>query len=164
MSAARSTSSRWSTKNATWCSRPRVPVWSRVYVRSYDFWFEASQTPASLPSSSTICSVSRSPRFCSQEDAVLAGIDGEEVDVVEVAHADAASRIPLRLVLQRRPELGRRDVALGLVEELEAVAVRIEEAVRGAVAEVAVESSRRPRRPLRAHATRRSSASGLSVR
>ena len=74
-----------------------------------------------------------------EEDAVLGGIDGEEVDVVEVAHADAAPRVALRLVLERRPKLRRRLVALGLVEELEPVAVGIEEAVGGAVTEVAVE-------------------------
>ena len=65
------------------------------------------------------------------EDAVLGGVDGEEVDVVEMAHADAAAGVALRLVLQRGPELRRRLVALGLVEELEAMAVGIEELYAG---------------------------------
>ena len=62
------------------------------------------------------------------EDAVRAGIEREEVDVVEVSHADAAPGIAVGLVLERRLPLGRRDVALGLVEELEPVAVGIAEA------------------------------------
>ena len=45
----------------------------------------------------------------------------------------------MRLVLQRGPQLRRRRVSLGLVEELDAVPVRIAEAVGRAVAEVAVE-------------------------
>src|SRR5262245_66154525 len=52
-----------------------------------------------------------------EERAVLGRVDGEEIDVVEMTHAGAASRVALRLVLERRPELGRRLVALGLVEQ-----------------------------------------------
>ena len=59
--------------------------------------------------------------------------------MVEMAHADAAAGVALRLVLQRRPQLGRSLVALRFVEELEAVAVGIEERVRGAVSDVALE-------------------------
>ena len=73
------------------------------------------------------------------EDAVLARVDGQEVDVVEVPDAHAAPRVALRLVLERRPQLRRGRVALGLVEQLHAVAVGVEEAVGAAVAEVAVE-------------------------
>ncbi len=59
--------------------------------------------------------------------------------MIEVAHADAAAGIAVRLVLQRGLDLRRRRVALRLVEELDPVTVGVEEAVRGAVAEVAVE-------------------------
>jgi hypothetical protein len=73
------------------------------------------------------------------EDPVLGGIDSEEVDVVEVADSDAAGRVALRLILERRAKLGGRLIALGLVEELVAMAVGIEEAVGGTVTEIAVE-------------------------
>ena len=58
--------------------------------------------------------------------------------MVEMTNANAAARVALRLVLERGPKLGRRDVALRLEEELEAVPVGIAEGVRGTVAEVAV--------------------------
>src|SRR4029077_14792683 len=45
----------------------------------------------------------------------------------------------MRLVLQRGLDLGRRRVALRLVEELDPVTIGVLEAVRGAVPEVAVE-------------------------
>ena len=91
---------------------------------------------------------------CLEERAVLARVDREEVDVIEVPHADAAAGIALRLVLQRGAELGRRLVALGLVEELDAVAVGVEEAVGATVTEVAVEpAARRAARLERGNAT-----------
>ncbi len=58
--------------------------------------------------------------------------------MIEMADADTAARVALRLVLQRGAQLGRRLVALRFVEELEPMAVRIEKAVRGAVPDVAV--------------------------
>ena len=139
MSAARSTSSRWSTKKAMWWSRPRVRVRSRVYVRSYDFWLEVE--PDARLGAVVEHDLLGQPQaeVLLDEGAVLGGLDGEEVDVVEVADSDAAPRVALRLVLERRPKLRGRLVALGLVEELEPVAVGIEEAVGAAVAEVAVE-------------------------
>ena len=73
------------------------------------------------------------------EHARLAGVDREEVDVIEVADADAAPRVAARLVLERGPQLRRSRVVLGLVEELDAVAVGVEEAVGAAMAEVAVD-------------------------
>ena len=125
MSAARSTSSRWSTKNAMWCSRPRVRVRSRVYVTSYDFWF-GREPDARLGAvvEHDLLGQPQAEVAASRKTRFSAGIDGEEVDVVEVADAGAAPGVALRLVLQRRPQLRRRLVALGLVEELEAVAVR----------------------------------------
>src|SRR4029453_8293727 len=74
-----------------------------------------------------------------EEGTVVRGLDGEEVDMVEVADACPAPRIALRLVLEGGTELRRRDVALGLPEQLEAVPVGVEEAVRGPMADVAVE-------------------------
>ena len=74
-----------------------------------------------------------------EEQPVLARVRGEEVDVVEVPDAGAAPGVALRLVLQRGTELRRRLVALGLVEELDGVAVGVAEAVRRAVPHVAVE-------------------------
>jgi hypothetical protein len=59
--------------------------------------------------------------------------------VIEVTHAGAAARIALRLVLERRLQLGGRLVALRLPEHLQAMAVRVVEAVRRAVTDVAVE-------------------------
>src|SRR4029077_7647240 len=58
---------------------------------------------------------------------------------VEVANADAATGIAVRLVLGRRSQVRRRRVALRLVEQLEAVAVGVREPVRPAVTGVAVE-------------------------
>ena len=88
-------------------------------MRSYDFWLDASQTPGLGAVVEHDLLGQPQAQVPLEEDAVLAGIDREEVDVVEVADADAAPRVALRLVLQRRPELRRRLVALGLVEELE---------------------------------------------
>ena len=73
------------------------------------------------------------------EGAVLGGIDRKEVDVIEMTHADAAPGEAHRLVFEGGPELGGWLVALGLVEQLEPMAVGIEELVRPAVAEVTVE-------------------------
>ena len=56
-----------STKKAMWCSRPRRPAWRRACRSGRRTSVEASQTPASVPSSSTICSVSRRPRKRSQK-------------------------------------------------------------------------------------------------
>ena len=129
MSAARSTSSRWSTKKAMWCSRPRVP---RQVARVGDVVrLLVRREPDARLGAVVEHDLLGQPQaeVLLEEDAVLAGVDGEEVDVVEVADADAAARVALRLVLQRRAKLGRRLVALGLVEELDAVAVGIEEAV-----------------------------------
>ena len=83
--------------------------------------------------------MSRKSEISLAEDPVLTGVDGEEVDVVEVPDSDAAARVAVRLILERRLKLRWRVVALGLVEELVAMPVRIEEAVRGPVPEVAVE-------------------------
>ena len=79
------------------------------------------------------------PQVALAEDAVLTGIDGQEVDVVEVADTDAPPRVAVRLILERRSQLRRSRVALGLVEQLDAVAVGVQEAICAAVAEVAVE-------------------------
>ena len=73
-----------------------------------------------------------------EEFAVGLDVDGEPVEVVDAARVDAARRIGLRLVLERRLELGRRLVPFGLVIDLEPVAVRILEHEGLAVAEVAV--------------------------
>src|SRR6185436_19171803 len=73
------------------------------------------------------------------EYAVLTGIDSQEVDVVEVADTDAPPRVAVRLVLERRAQRRRRRVALGFVEQLDAVAVGVQEAVGAAVTEVALE-------------------------
>ena len=59
--------------------------------------------------------------------------------MVEPLDGDAAADVALRLVLQRGAQVLGRDVALGLVVELEDVAVRVGEAVRGAVPDVAVD-------------------------
>src|SRR4029077_12677314 len=72
----------------------------------------------------------------------------------EMPDANTATGIALRLVLQRGAELGRRHVALGLVEELEAVTVGIEKAVGATVTEVAlVPAARRAARLERDNAT-----------
>ena len=74
-----------------------------------------------------------------EEDPGLGRVRREQVDVVEVADAGAPARIALRLVLQRRTKLRGRLPPLRLVEELEPVTVRVEEAVRRPVADVAVD-------------------------
>ena len=122
-----------------WCSRPRVP---RQVARVRDVVrLLAGREPDARLGAVVEHDLLGQPQaeILLEEDAVLGGIDGEEVDVVEVADADAAPRVALRLVLERRAKLGRRLVALGLVEELEAMAVGIEEAVGGTVTEIAVE-------------------------
>ena len=59
--------------------------------------------------------------------------------MIEMTHADPAPGEAHRLVLEGGPELGGRLVALGLVEQLEPMAVGIEEGVGATVADVAVE-------------------------
>ncbi len=58
--------------------------------------------------------------------------------MVEPFHGDAAPRVALGLVLQRRRELGRGVVAIRLVQDLEHVPVGVGEPVRRPVAVVAV--------------------------
>ena len=62
--------------------------------------------------------------------------------MVEPLDGRAAPDVALRLVPPRRPQVLGRHVALGLVVELEHVAVGIGEAVRGPVPEVAVDPAR----------------------
>ena len=59
--------------------------------------------------------------------------------MVEPLDRRAAADVALRLVPPRRPQVLRRLVALGLVVELEDVPVGVREAVRPAVAHVAVD-------------------------
>ena len=74
-----------------------------------------------------------------REDAVGADVRGEHVHVVEPLHRTAATDVALRLIPPRRPQVLRRLVALGVVEELEDVAVGVREAVGAAMADVAVD-------------------------
>ena len=63
----------------------------------------------------------------------------QQVDVVEALDRGAAGRVALRLVAQRRLEVRRRHVAIGLPQHLHDVAVGVVEAVGAAVAVVAVD-------------------------
>ena len=59
--------------------------------------------------------------------------------MVEPLDGGATAEVALRLVAPRRPQVLRRLVALGLVVELEDVPVGVREAVRPAVAHVALD-------------------------
>ena len=65
-------------------------------------------------------------------------VGGEQVEVVEPPHRDAAAVIALGDVLQRRPFVLRRLVFARVVVELEDMAVGAAEAIGAAVAEIAV--------------------------
>ncbi len=65
-------------------------------------------------------------------------VGGEQVEVIEPPHVGAARGKPHRLVLQRRLQLWRRLVPLGLVVDLHLMAVRRREGIRGTMPEVAV--------------------------
>ena len=69
-------------------------------------------------------------------------VRGEQVDVVEPLDRRAAPDVALRLVAPGRREVRWGDVALGLVEQLEDVAVRVGEAVGRPVPDVAVDPAR----------------------
>ena len=68
-----------------------------------------------------------------EELAAGADIDGQAVEVIDAADVDATGGKALRLVLQRRAELGGRLIPLGVVIELEDVAVGVAEAEAGLV-------------------------------
>src|SRR5262245_28593143 len=72
------------------------------------------------------------------ELAVRADVGGEEVDVVEALDRAAAAGVAARHVLQRRPQMRGRLVALALVVELEDMPVRVPEAIRRPASKVAV--------------------------
>ena len=59
--------------------------------------------------------------------------------MIEAAHVHAARGKPLRLVFQRRLECRRRVVALGLIIELDLVAIGIVAAIGGPVAEIVLD-------------------------
>src|SRR5205823_2343440 len=71
-------------------------------------------------------------------DAVGPDVNGEAVQVIEAAYIDAARRVTLGLVFQRGFELRRSGVPLGLVVELDPVAVRILADESGAMPEIAL--------------------------
>ena len=73
------------------------------------------------------------------ELAARADVGGEDVDVVEPLDAGAAAGVALRLVAPRRLQVLGGDVALGLVVELETVAVGVLEAVGRPVSDVPVD-------------------------
>ena len=77
-----------------------------------------THAPATSPLSSTIISVVRMPITSSHEALQPADIGGQQVQVVEPSHVHTARGKPHRLVLERRREVGRRLVPLGLVVDL----------------------------------------------
>ena len=80
----------------------------------------------------------RQAQIVFEEEPVGLDVDGEAIEVIEPADIDAARRKPLRLVLQRRLEFGRRLIPFGLVIELDDVAVGIAAAERRPLPHVAV--------------------------
>ncbi len=72
------------------------------------------------------------------EPAVLFRLGGEVVHVIQPAHADAAARVGLSLILQRGPQVTGGPVPLGLPVELKLVPVRITEQVGRADSGIAV--------------------------
>jgi hypothetical protein len=93
---------------------------------------------ASVPSLSTICSVSRQPRYFF-EDAVGLDVDREAIQVIEPADIDAARRKALRLIFQRGFLVRRRLVPFGLVIEFDDVTVGIPAAERRPLPHVAID-------------------------
>ena len=98
-----------------------------------------------------------------REDPVRADVVREQVDVVEPLDRRTSRDVPLRLVLQRRPEVRRRLVPLGLVVDLDRMAVRVGEAVRRPMTEIALDQPR-PSPAASIAATRRESAAALQAR
>ncbi len=74
-----------------------------------------------------------------KENAIGPDVDRQAVEVVEPAHVDAARRIALGLVLQRRRIFRRRNIALRFIVELDDVAVGIMTAKGGPIAELVVD-------------------------
>ena len=74
-----------------------------------------------------------------RERAARRHVGGEQVDVVEPLDGGPAPGVALRLVAQDGLEVGRWRIPLGLVVELEDVAVRVGEPVGRAVADIAVD-------------------------
>jgi hypothetical protein len=72
------------------------------------------------------------------EDPTGPHVGGEDVDVVQALDGGAAPDVALGLVLQCGHELGRRAVALDLVEQLEDMAVRVGAAIGRAMPNVAL--------------------------
>ena len=99
----------------------------------------SSTSPASVPSLSTICSVSPQAEIVLEEQAVGLDVHREAIEVIEPADVDAARGKPLRLVLQRGLQFRRRLVPLGLVVELDDVAVGVAAAEGRPVPQVAVD-------------------------
>ena len=77
-----------------------VPVASLVYV-SYDFWFDASRPGLAAVVEHDLLGELQAEGLL-EEDPGLGRIGRQQVDVVEMANAGAAARVPLRLVLQTR--------------------------------------------------------------
>ena len=73
-----------------------------------------------------------------REFAVGLDVLGEQREMIDAPHADAAAGIFLRQVLQVRMQVGGRDEFLLLVIDFHDVAVGIAEAERAAAAEIAV--------------------------
>jgi len=77
-----------------------------------------------------------------REDAVRAHVGRQHVHVVEPLDGGTSPHVPLGLVPPRRLQVLGRHVALRFVVELEHMAVRIGEAVRGPVTDIAVDPAR----------------------
>ena len=131
MSAARRMSSRVSGANAMWCSRPRragpVPRVHQVVA------LVGEVQPLRRDRAVVEHDLLGDPaaEHVPDELAVRRHIPAQVVHVVEPPDADAAARVGLGLVLQRRPELIRRRVPLGFPVQLELVPVRVAEQVGG---------------------------------
>jgi hypothetical protein len=73
-----------------------------------------------------------------EELAIGLDVRGQAVEVVKPAHVHAPARDALRLILQGGPQIFRRLVPLGLVVDLQQVAVRIVELVGRTMAQFAL--------------------------
>ena len=162
-SAARMMSSRLSTANGRWCSRPDVPVLSSGPDDVVALVGERRPAAGDAVVQHDLLG-DHPAEGVDGEVAVGDGVDGEVVDVVDPPHAHPAAGIGLRLVLQRRLEVAGRPVPLGLVVDAHLVAVGVGEDVDRAVARVAVLPSRCRARSPRSRRPGARSASGVLAR